>query len=466
MAQKYSIAQPVVKFVSSGSDRSLDGSAGIWNRPTHGTEPDTSMALQDLTPQLRTRLSRMERAVGWFVILAVLLLTFGFVYYVYTTAERKGWFLTKAPYYTFVDRATGLKEGDPVQLMGFDVGQITRITSQPPDDEHNVYVEFEIKAPFYGYLWTEGSRAKVTTADLLGRRGLEVTKGTKGYPTFISFPLRQVTLAEVQGLPQPDKWELAQEVLDPQAGKLVASARTRLSSLTNLTALAAAGCSNLVVMDTRMERKSLTGVWNDSNSRYEPYTGKNKYWLLADETPALTERLEKLVAQVEEGLPNILRLTNDLASVLSNSTTLTSNLNLLAVTARPAASNLAVVTAQLNHPRALGEWLLPTNINRQLEGTLGTANATLTDANTNLAELAQNLNRSLDNLAAITSNLNNQVEANTNLLTVISETIVHADQFVQGLKHHWLLRSAFKTRSTNAPPAFPPGRLQSPKAED
>jgi hypothetical protein len=64
------------------------------------------MALQDLTPQLRTRLSRMERAVGWFVALAMALLAFGFVYYVYHTAERKGWFLTKAPYYTFADRAT------------------------------------------------------------------------------------------------------------------------------------------------------------------------------------------------------------------------------------------------------------------------------------------------------------------------------------------------------------------------
>jgi glycerol-3-phosphate acyltransferase PlsY len=32
------------------------------------------MALQDLTPQLRTRLNRMERAVGWFVLLAAVLL--------------------------------------------------------------------------------------------------------------------------------------------------------------------------------------------------------------------------------------------------------------------------------------------------------------------------------------------------------------------------------------------------------
>ena len=61
------------------------------------------MALQDLTPQLRTRLSRMERAVGVFVMLALGLLLFGFCYYVYNTAERKGWFKFKAPYFTFVD---------------------------------------------------------------------------------------------------------------------------------------------------------------------------------------------------------------------------------------------------------------------------------------------------------------------------------------------------------------------------
>ena len=40
------------------------------------------MALQDLTPQLRTRLNRMERMVGWFVFLATALLLFGFGYYV------------------------------------------------------------------------------------------------------------------------------------------------------------------------------------------------------------------------------------------------------------------------------------------------------------------------------------------------------------------------------------------------
>src|SRR5215472_11812940 len=122
------------------------------------------MALQDLTPQLRTRLRRMERVVGSFIMLALGLLVFGFVYYIYTTAQSKGWFKIKAPYFTFTDRATGLHVGDPVQLMGFDVGRITDITAQPADDfAYNVYIQFELKEPFYDYIWTKGSRAKVAT---------------------------------------------------------------------------------------------------------------------------------------------------------------------------------------------------------------------------------------------------------------------------------------------------------------
>jgi hypothetical protein len=47
--------------------------------------------------------------------------------------------------------------------------------------------------------------------------------------------------------------------------------------------------------------------------------------------------------------------------------------------------------------------------------------------------------------------LNAQVQANTNLLGGISKAVTDADDLVQGLKRHWLLRSAFKTKATNAP---------------
>jgi ABC-type transporter Mla subunit MlaD len=423
------------------------------------------MALQDLTPQLRTRLSRMERAVGWFVTVAIALLAFGFAYYVYHTAENKGWFLTKAPYYTYADRATGLKVGDPVMLMGLVVGQITVMKPMPPEEFYrNIYVEFDIIDPNYGYLWTEGSRAKVTTADLLGKRVLEVTKGTGGYPTYVFFPLREVSVAEARNMPDLSNWLLAQEVWDGAGTNLIAKAK---SAVTNLPAIAAAGYTNLLIMNSKDPRKWMTGIWNDREGRYFPYTRKSTpYELVADESAAVTERLEKLVDDVEQALPNILRLTNQLALVLSNSASLTSNLNAVAVDARPAVSNLATLTAQLDHPGALGDWLLPTNIHRQLESTLGTADATMASANTNLTALADNLGRSLDHLADLTSNLTSQVQANTNILGEISRAIVNADSFVQGLKHHWLLRSAFRTKDTNAPPAAPRKPFRSPKNEN
>ena len=426
------------------------------------------MALQDLTPQLRTRLSRMERAVGWFVILALALLTFGFVYYIYNTAERKGWFVLKAPYFTYTDEAAGLKVGDPVTLMGFEAGQITAIVPMPAEQfVYNVYIEFELKWPNFEYMWTEGSRAKVATADLLGKRVLQVTKGTGGYPTYVFHPLRQVSIAEARSLPDRTNWMMAEEIPSPAGTNLLAQPK---DALTNLDAIAASGCSNILIMNAAEKRKFMTGIWNDQNGSYDPYTRGSKYWLISDRSTAVTERLEKIVDDVEKALPNILGLTNQLARVLSNTDRLASNLNAATLTAQPAVSNLAAIVAHLDQPGALGEWLLPTNLNRQLTQTLGTADSALgtadialANANTNLSLLVENLSRSLDNLANLTSNLNSQVQANTNMLTAISRAVVDADDLVQGLKRHWLFRSAFRTKTTNATPSIPPQRLRSPK---
>src|SRR5262245_26675178 len=139
------------------------------------------MALQDLTPQLRTRLSRMERAVGWFVILATLLLAAGFAYYVYNTAESKGWFTRKFKYQTSLNNAAGIKVGDPVKPMGCNVGQITEIVPNDPADYYGVTIDFFVLQPHFGYIWDD-SVVKVSP-DFLGNRFVEITKGKAGIPT-------------------------------------------------------------------------------------------------------------------------------------------------------------------------------------------------------------------------------------------------------------------------------------------
>ena len=165
-------------------------------------------------------------------------------------------------------------------------------------------------------------------------------------------------------------------------------------------------------------------------------------------------RAEKLIAQVEKALPGILDLTNRIAAVLNNSATLASNLNIVALNAQPAAANFAQLAAQLRGPGALGEWALGTNGQKNLDATLLNANQMLANTDTNLNQLFDQLAASLDNLAGITSNLNAQVQSNTNMLGSISQTVMDTDDLVQGLKRHWLLRSAFK-KKPDAKPASP-----------
>ncbi len=117
----------------------------------------------------------MERAVGWFVMVATILLLCGFGYYLYKTAESKGWFTPKFKYRTSMNDAAGLKAGDPVRLMGFTAGEITKVTPNEPDAYFGVTVDVTILAPHYGYIWDD-SRV-VVSSDLLGNHGLQITKG-------------------------------------------------------------------------------------------------------------------------------------------------------------------------------------------------------------------------------------------------------------------------------------------------
>src|SRR5690242_15221106 len=151
------------------------------------------MPLQDLTPQLRTRLSRVERAVGWFISIAVIALLAAMGYYIYHRAEVKGWFLTKVNYQTSLNNAAGLKVGDPVKLMGFNVGEITHIEANAPDQYYGVTIDFRVKDPYYGYIWLD-SKVRVAPSDFLGNRYLEVLKGTANYGDATATPVT-VTLS-------------------------------------------------------------------------------------------------------------------------------------------------------------------------------------------------------------------------------------------------------------------------------
>lgn len=406
----------------------------------------------------------MERGVGFFVLLATLLLLAGFCYYLYHTGQRKGWFDTKVVYFTLTETAAGLKVGDPVKLMGFDVGEITRIDAQPPDELFNVYVQFEIKAPYFGYLWTGGSHARVTAADFLGKRSVEVTKGTNYIPTHLVWDIREYTPREAQVLDDLDNKLYLDAISLPGTNPPLDTLLQPLAKdkKAALKKIAAAGIARIRVADRKIERKNITMVWDTASNAYKPFDKDTKpYWLPPVESPALTERLEALVNEIAAALPGVFDLTNQLTQVLTNAASLTAHADELLVQARPLMSNITQITANLRDPSgSLGQWLIPTNLNAGLlttlsnaDGTLTNASATLAAANTNLVLLIAQLNAPLQSLSSMVSNLNTQVGANTNFVTEISRLIVDLDGLIEGFKRHWLLRGAFKQKPTNAPPA-------------
>ena len=362
----------------------------------------------------------MERAVGWFVFLATALLLFGFGYYLYHTAERKGWFTIKAKFVTYISSAAGLKVGDAVVMKGTEVGRITLIDPLEPRNPLNVKVEFEVRDRYFRYIWRDGSVVKVNAADFLGKRQIEITVGTNGPAISVTQPITVFTnLDDLKQLvvATTNHWQLAQDILDENSN-IIFGAYTMLNE-TNFQHIAELTHDPIYAYNnTDPTKNHVVAVWRWHSHRYEMITpGSESAALPALESPAVTERLQKVVDQVQAALPNFLALTNQLSALLNNGANAASNVSSLAVSAQPIVTN----------------------------------------ANSLIVNLDTNVTATLISLSEMTSNLNAQVQENSNVLSSISKAVTDSDTFVQGLKHHWLLRSAFKNenKKTNAPPAKP-----------
>ncbi len=405
------------------------------------------MPLQDLTPQLRTRLSRIERAVGWFITIAVVALLAALGYYIYHRAEVKGWFLTKVNYRTSLNNAAGLKVGDPVKLMGFNVGEITRIEANDPSDWYGVTIDFRVKADYYGYIWLD-SKVRVAPSDFLGNRSIEIVKGKFMQATARTTKDKQVLVLN-SDLTRNKFKELRDALSMQWTNKTFKDFRAEVRTNSSLI-----GEFLLHKISFEASNELDTLIKQNPQVYYTNLANATNYWLEPIESPALTERLETVVTALEGALPNVLNLTNELTRVLTNTGNAVERLDKTVADAHPLITNLTAISYNLKDPNgSLGTWLLGTDMHERLFTTLTNAEATLTVArstldhtDTKLVALADDLEKSLINLANLTSNLNSQVRTNGNLVSNIDKAITDTDDLVQGLKHHWLLRSAFKKK--------------------
>lgn len=362
------------------------------------------MALQDLTPQLRTRMTRVERLAGLFVLFSGLLMLAGFAYYLVHTGKRRGWFVHKIPYYCYVADSTGLKAGDPVRMLGREVGRITKVEACAPsawfiENNYNIFIKFDIWEPFFGYIWTD-SRVKLVSADFFGPRYVEVTRGKD--------ELVSATVIE-----NKDHFE-----------------------------------DSLLINDKFPDN-------GDATNRIKLSGAGEGVWLKLDKTPSLAQRGEEIVVTVATALPV---LTNQLMRVLAGTDLALSNANVSLAALPLTVTNLQQLTGRMGTEEGIiGRMLLTTNLQAQVGTTLSGMETMLTNttalirtSEAQLQDLTRRIAMTLDNVAMVTSNLSAQVNANSLMLGEVSSLVVNADDMVQGLKRHWLLRSAFGG-VTNAP---------------
>jgi len=394
----------------------------------------------------------MEKGVGWFVFLATLLLLLGFGYYLYNVAKQRGWFVVKAKFHIYVDSSTGLNAGDPITIMGFSVGHIIGVHPMPPRSGHNVRVEFDVFDPFFRYVWSD-SLVKVQPAGFLNQREIEISRGTNGYAYCVTQPITVFSnLDELKSDvdSEPNQWQLAQEIYDSNSN-LLYRAYTSLND-SNLQRIADLKPPFVVAYNnTEKDRPYVVAWWHPRDHFYEAFhTNDNTAWLPVAETPPVADRLQAMISQVQDALPNFLSLTNQLTRILDNTAQVTSNLNITIMDTHPLLTNANLTVSRLD-----------TNVN----ATIVQLHPLLANANSLVGHMDTNVTATLINLADITSNLNVQVQSNSNMLQNISKTVTDYDTFVQGLKHNWLLRSSFKKENKkekdtsqekdNSPPSAP-----------
>jgi ABC-type transporter Mla subunit MlaD len=259
---------------------------------------------------------KTERWVGVFVVVALLLLVAGFAYYLYRTAERKGWRVPRCPYYTLAQSGEGLNIGDPVVLMGFDVGEITTITAQEPNSYYKVFIGFEVKQPYYGYIWSD-STVRIVSAGLLGNRRLEVTTGYAGAPTVIEKKNR-ISALVMDGKEVPFKAGDKGVFIKPQEEQALTERAEKLlgqveGALPNI--LAVTNRLNAVLDNSATLTASATALSTNANQ------------LVTEIRPALTGLTARLNNLALTADTNLVAVAGNLNDTILNLAAITSNLN-------------------------------------------------------------------------------------------------------------------------------------------
>jgi MlaD protein len=362
------------------------------------------MALQDVTPQLRTRLRKVEWMVVLFLIGAILLVIGAVGWWVKKTGDARGWFVLETPYYTFLESGAGVKAGTPIKMLGFTIGQVAKVEAQEDSDwarqnHYNVMVHFLIREPYFGWIHTDSRmRMAGTGVDLLGGSWLEITRAEgRGIPT----------TAVSNGVPQVlnDKYAFDQ---------------------------------------------------NPTNKVYHPFRRRDfGFFLGTERTESLVDNAASILETLRIGLPQI---TNQIGAALTDLNKALAEVRTL-VTNKGGVGDLVFPT---NLNASLDRTLADVHeLRERIDPVLTNSQALLQDVRENsrrMGPLLDDVRGTVTNLEQVVIAMKSQVES-TNLVGNVSrladKAALLADTTDTLLRRHWLFRSAFKTNKVDKPKTAP-----------
>lgn len=228
---------------------------------------------------LRTR----ELKVGLLILIAFAVLAVG----IFLIGEKNNLFSRKNRYFILFNSAGGLKQGNPVQLNGVDVGTVEKvILPQNPAEEHiQIWISVDrgyaerIRGPRAGTPKGKNppSQARIKTLGLLGDKFIELSSGAPEYPVI------------------PDQGEIpAAEPTNVDA--LLASGEDVMDNVVEISA-------SLSTILGRMERGE--GLLGELTTDTE--SGRR----LRNSLVGTSESLERIATRIETGEGPLPRLLND-----------------------------------------------------------------------------------------------------------------------------------------------------------
>jgi phospholipid/cholesterol/gamma-HCH transport system substrate-binding protein len=345
--------------------------------------------------QMYFRIRHVDRYVGILVVLAVVLVVVALVF----LARGQQWFAKRSMYRVTFSRVQGLKPGTSVTISGMEVGQVKSLHLTP---QSKVELILDVLQK-YGENIRQDSRATVAMA-LLGGKSVEITVGSPGQPSLPEGSIipseepKEITdlLKEIDFKTPLKKLDdalenlksITQKLNDPR-GELF----TLLKSVEFVTAQLKNGQGNVgaILQDPKMHREIMASLESirRSLSRVEEATQNASDFSRI--LPGAGEEVARAAKEVPEVLQDVKKAVSDLPPIMEN--------------VRKAASHAAMIAEDLR-------------------------------------DIARDGKVIARDVKEITGSVQKGPPRIPDLMASTQETVEDADQLIQGLKNHWLLRGS------------------------